>query len=100
MMLDVPYVGQPKATPKMLASIHRYQFLPLFRKIYPWILLPTTIQQADSIFVVVDRFSKMDNFISCKKASDMSYVAILFFRKVVHLHGNPNPLPLMLGLKY
>lgn len=54
--------------------------------------LPHTHQGNDSIFVVVDQFSKMVHFISCKKTNDTTRVAKLFFSKVVHLHGLPKTI--------
>jgi hypothetical protein len=51
-----------------------------------------TQQGADSIMVIVDRFSKMAYFVACRKTSNALLVTNLLFQEVVRLHGIPKSI--------
>jgi hypothetical protein len=54
--------------------------------------LPRSKRERDSIFVVVDHFSKMAHFIPCHKSDNVSHVTDLFFTDIVCLHGVPSTI--------
>src|SRR4051812_39545138 len=54
--------------------------------------LPRSRHDHDSIFMVLDHFYKMANFITCHKTDDASHVANLFSREIICLHGVPRKI--------
>ena len=51
--------------------------------------LPTSNAQNDSIFVVVDRLTKMVHLIPIRKEISAVELSLVFFKEIFRLHGLP-----------
>ena len=54
----------------------------------------------DSIFLVVDRISNMENFIPCKKEINAKGITAFFFKYIVRLHAFSKTITLNRDTKF
>ena len=54
--------------------------------------LPKAQRSKDSIFAMVNRFSKMAHSIACNKTDDATHIIELYSKEIIRLHGIPRSI--------
>ena len=54
--------------------------------------LPRTQRGKYSLLVVVDKFSKMAQFVACNRSLDATHIVDLYVKEIVKLHGIPKSI--------
>ena len=84
LLLNVAHVRWSNIASKTLAFVHHF----LYQVDMDFVLgRPRTFRKHDSIFVVVDHFSKIDHFIPCSKTFNVSQFTKLYFNEIIKLYG-------------
>ena len=77
----------------------KFPILPIEAPKRPWSMISVDFivklpisQGFDSIFVVIDHFTKMAHFLPCKKSITAKETAVMFIKNIFKLHGFPEKI--------
>ena len=62
--------------------------------------LPRTLTGLDNVFVVVDRFNYMSQFIPFKTTHNTNCISHLFFKEIIKIHGFPMSIVADIDMKF
>jgi len=75
-------------------------YTPLPIRLKPWdnvsidfvVALPRTQREKAAVTVAKGKFSKVAHFVPCHKTDDASYIAEIYLKEIIRLHGVPETI--------